>query len=110
MRVQEPPIRQPPYTRSVSSDGAKLACRRFALWWLGGFSFAGAIGASLIFAVLLGGGTILAFLAIAILGTIIGLLVGLSVAQCLALISCPFSSDRWAGRDFAAEIGCSSQR
>jgi len=80
-------VDRPPYTRSVSNDGTKLACRRFALWWLGGFSFAGAIGASLIFAALLGGGTILAFLAIAVLGAIIGLLVGFSVAQGLVVLA-----------------------
>jgi hypothetical protein len=71
----------------VSNDGAKLACRRFALWWLGGFSLAGAIGAFLTVAAMLGGLTILAFLAMAILGAIIGLLVGVSVAQGLALLA-----------------------
>jgi hypothetical protein len=48
---------------------------------------AGAIGASLIFGAFLGGGTILAFLWIAILGAITGLLVGFSVAQGLALLA-----------------------
>jgi Zn-dependent protease with chaperone function len=71
----------------VSSDGGKAACRRFALWWVAGFGLAGAIGASLIFGAFLGGGTILGFIAMAILGAIIGLLVGVSIAQGLALLA-----------------------
>ena len=59
----------------------------FAWWWLGGFSFAGITIALLTLAAMLGSVPFLAFLGIAVLGAILGLLVGFAVAQALVVIA-----------------------
>ena len=65
------------YTRGVGDDSARPACGLFASWWLGGFCFAGTTIALLTLAAVLGSVAFLAFLGIAVLGAIVGLLVGI---------------------------------
>jgi hypothetical protein len=60
---------------------------RFALWWLGGFGLVGAIVAPLTIAVVLKGEPTLVLFAIAILGVIVGILLGLSIARAIVLVA-----------------------
>ncbi len=75
------------YTRDVGDDSARPACGPVAWWWFGGFSLAGTLIALLMLAPLLGSRPFLAFLGIAVLGAIVGLLVGLGIAEALVLIT-----------------------
>jgi hypothetical protein len=75
------------YTRGVGDDSARPACGLFGWWWLGGFCFAGKTIAVLALAAVLGSVAFLAFLGIAVLGAIVGLLVGFGIAQALVLIA-----------------------
>lgn len=71
----------------MGDDSARPACGLFAWWWLGGFCFAGTIIALLTLAAVLGSLPFLGFLGIAVLGAIVGLLVGFGIAQALVLIA-----------------------
>jgi hypothetical protein len=75
------------YTRGVDDDSARPACRPFVWWWLGGFCFAGTIIAFLTLAAVFGSAPFLGFLGIAVLGAIVGLLVGFGIAQLLVVIA-----------------------
>lgn len=71
----------------MGDDSARPACGLFAWWWLGGFCFAGTTIAVLTLAAVLGSVAFFAFLGIAVLGAIVGLLVGFGGAQALVLIA-----------------------
>jgi hypothetical protein len=75
------------YTRGVGDDSARPTCGLFALWWLGGFSFAGTIISLLTLTAVLGSQPLLESLAVAVLGAIVGLLVGFGIAQALVLVA-----------------------
>jgi hypothetical protein len=81
------------YTRGVGDDSARPACGLFVWCWLGGFCFAGTTIAVLTLAAVLGSMPFLAFLGIAVLGAIAGLLVGFGIAQAQVLIAESLAGD-----------------
>jgi hypothetical protein len=67
------------------SDESAKPTSPFVWWWLGGFGLLGAIGAGAL-AVLFGSG-FLASLGIAVLGAIVGLSLGVGIAEAVVLIA-----------------------
>jgi hypothetical protein len=72
-----------PYTPAVSGDSGKRSGAIFARWWLGGFICAGALASGVLAAVFVNGG-VLGSLGAAFLGAILGLGIGLSIAEVIA--------------------------
>jgi hypothetical protein len=78
--------RRRPYTSRMSDESSKPTDGGFARWWLGGFGCVGAIVAGALAAVW-GSWGFLSSLELAVLGGIVGLLVGLGIGEALALIA-----------------------
>lgn len=64
-----------------------FANSRFALWWLGAFSLVGALVAPLTVAVVLEREPSLVLVAIAILGGVVGILLGLGIARVIVVVA-----------------------